>query len=68
VYLADMIEPGRAFYPGLDELRACARRNLDEAVHMAAAQSAAYVSSRGKKLHPRTTELASRDRRNETKQ
>ena len=62
VYLADMIEPGRAYYHGLDELRARARENLDDAVHMAAAQSAAYVASRGKKLHPRTNELASRDR------
>lgn len=60
VYLADMIEPERATYPGLDELRRCARVNLDEAVRMAAAQSAAYVSARGKKLHPRTIELAAR--------
>ena len=62
VYLADMIEPGRAMYPGLEELRECAKENLDEAVYMAAAQSAAYVSGRGKKLHPRTMELASRER------
>lgn len=65
VYLADMIEPLRAMYPGLDELRRCARENLDEAVHMAAAQSAAYVAGRGKKLHPRTMELASRERHND---
>lgn len=62
VYLADMIEPGRAMYPGLEELRECAKENLDEAVYMAAAQSAAYVSGRGKKLHPRTMELASREK------
>jgi len=60
VYLADMIEPGRAAYPGLEELRICAKDNLDEAVRMAAAQSASYVAARGKKLHPRTIELASR--------
>ena len=65
VYLADMIEPGRTPYPGLEELRKCARVNLDEAVHMAAAQSAAYVAGRGKKLHPRTMELASRERHGE---
>lgn len=64
VYLADMIEPGRAFYPGLDELRVCAKENLDEAVRMAAAQSASYVAGRGKKLHPRTIELASRHNEN----
>ena len=62
VYLADMIEPGRAAYPGLEELRTCAGEDLDEAVLLAAAQSAAYVSGRGKKLHPRTMELASRER------
>lgn len=65
VYLADMIEPGRAMYPGLEKLRECARENLDEAVHMAAAQSASYVASRGKKLHPRTMELAARERHND---
>ncbi|MBQ2957144.1 MAG: nicotinate-nucleotide adenylyltransferase [Clostridia bacterium] len=61
VYLADMIEPGRTPYKGLDELRQCARRNLDEAVYMAAALSASYVAGRGKKLHPRTMELAARE-------
>ncbi len=60
VYLADMIEPLRTSYPGIDDLRICARESLDEAVCMAAAQSAAYVSGRGKKLHPRTIELAAR--------
>ncbi len=65
VYLADMIEPLRTPYPGIEELRMCARQNLDDAVCMAAAQSAAYVSGRGKKLHPRTIELAARDRRSE---
>lgn len=65
VYLADMIEPGRAMYSGLNDLRECARENLDEAVYMAAAQSASYVSGRGKKLHPRTMELASRERHND---
>ncbi len=58
VYLADMIEPERTAYPGLEELRKSALGDLDEAVHMAAAQNAAYVAERGKKLHPRTTELA----------
>lgn len=61
VYLADMIEPCRAPHPGLDELRICARNDLDEAVRMAAALSAAYVSGRGKKIHPRTIELAGKE-------
>ncbi len=62
VYLADMIEPLRTPYPGIEELRIRARENLDEAVCLAAAQSAAYVSARGKKLHPRTIELAARSK------
>lgn len=66
VYLADMIEPCRAFYPGLDELRECALSNLDEAVYMAAARSATYVSGRGKKLHPRTMELAAREKHSDS--
>lgn len=58
IYLADMIEPERADFPGLSEIRALAQTDLDRAVFMAAARSAAYVTERGKKLHPRTMELA----------
>ena len=58
IYLADMIEPERADFPGLSEIRALALTDLDGAVSMAAARSAAYVAERGKKLHPRTMELA----------
>ncbi|MBQ8952703.1 MAG: nicotinate-nucleotide adenylyltransferase [Clostridia bacterium] len=58
IYLADMIEPERADFPGLSEIRALAREDLNKAVAMAAARSAAYVLERGKKLHPRTMELA----------
>lgn len=61
VYLADMIEPARASYPGLEELRKCAQTDMDEAVRMAASLSATYVAGRGKKLHPRTMELAGRE-------
>ena len=58
IYLADMIEPERSDFPGLSEIRALALTDLDGAVSMAAARSAAYVAERGKKLHPRTMELA----------
>ena len=58
IYLADMIEPERADFPGLGEIRALALNNLDKAVSLAAARSAEYVLERGKKLHPRTMELA----------
>ena len=58
IYLADMIEPERADFPGLDEIRAQSLVDLDKAVALAAARSAEYVLERGKKLHPRTMELA----------
>ena len=58
VYLADMIEPTRAYFPGLEQIRALAPVELDAAVRLAASLSAAYVAKRGKKLHPRTIELA----------
>ena len=58
IYLADVIEPERADFPGLSEIRELALTDLDRAVSAAAARSAAYVSERGKKLHPRTIELA----------
>lgn len=58
VYLADMIEPTRAYFPGLERIRALAAQDLTGAVRLAAALSAEYVARRGKKLHPRTVELA----------
>lgn len=58
VYLADMIEPTRAYFPGLERIRALAPTDLTGAVRLAASLSAAYVAKRGKKLHPRTIELA----------
>ncbi|MBR3502898.1 MAG: nicotinate-nucleotide adenylyltransferase [Clostridia bacterium] len=61
IYLADMIEPERADFPGLTDIRAEAMVDLDKAVAMAAARSAEYVLERGKKLHPRTMELARED-------
>ena len=58
VYLADMIEPERAYFEGLDRIRELAHTDLDAAVRMAASCSAAYVAARGKRLHPRTYELS----------
>jgi nicotinate-nucleotide adenylyltransferase len=47
VYLADFIEPNRPSYPGLEELRAEAYRDLDRAVRMAAESTMRYVRQRG---------------------
>jgi len=47
VYLADFIEPNRPNYPGLQELRAEAFRDLDRAVRLAAESTMRYVRARG---------------------
>ena len=54
IYLADMIEPGRKPYPGLEELRAQCMDNLDDAMRTALRQSQAYVQERNQQLHPDT--------------
>lgn len=54
IYLADMIEPNRKPYPGLEELRAQCMENLDEAMRTALRQSQAYVQERNQQLHPDT--------------
>ena len=54
VYLADMIEPNRKPYPGLEEIRALCWKDLDQAMHTALAMSLEHVVSQGKTLHPDT--------------
>lgn len=61
IYLADMIEPEREEYPGLSDLRQLAETDLDAAVYRAAARSVDFILERGKKMHPRTLELARED-------
>lgn len=54
IYLADMIEPNRKPYPGLEALRALCFTNLDEAMHTALRMSLEHVQEQGKTLHPDT--------------
>lgn len=54
IYLADMIEPSRKPYPGLEEIRALCWKDLDLAMHTALAMSLEHVVSQGKTLHPDT--------------
>lgn len=54
IYLADMIEPGRKEYPGLAEVRALCRTDLNGAMRLALSQSAAYVGENRQALHPDT--------------
>ena len=60
VYLADMIEPNRTPYPGLDVLRRICFRDLDQAMHLALRMSTDHVLKQGKLLY-RDTLAALRD-------
>ncbi len=54
IYLADMIEPNRKPFDGLEELRALCREDLDKAMHRALLMSFEHVQRQGKTLHPDT--------------
>lgn len=56
IYLADTIEPSRGF-AGVDELRATARRDLDEAMRVAYRLAINHLTEKGRPLHPRTVEV-----------
>lgn len=55
VYLADAIEPERS-YPGVEQLRALAARDLTAACRVAMENTVAYVRARGLPLDGRTLE------------
>jgi predicted HD superfamily hydrolase involved in NAD metabolism len=50
IWLADYIEPGRRF-PGVDEVRAAARQDLNRALLMALGQTLTFIIQRGWVLH-----------------
>lgn len=47
LFIADAIEPNRADYPGLEEMRRLAPRSLDDAVLLSMRRTKEYVLSRG---------------------
>lgn len=47
IYLADVIEPGRRPFPGLEEIRTLAQTSLPAAVLLSMQRTRAYVLSRG---------------------
>lgn len=51
VFLADMVEPGRDF-PGVEELRHLARKNLDKAMLKAYSNTIEYLLAGGQLIHP----------------
>ena len=56
VCLADSIEPLRAAYPLLDQVRLLAESSLERALLLSLEGTSSFVRSRGKYLHPRTQE------------
>jgi len=56
IYLADMIEPGRK-YPGVEELRKLAYKNLDQAMLFGLENTIKYCLEKKKILHPQTVEV-----------
>ena len=53
LYLADAIEPGRA-YPGVEEARRLAEESLDRACLFSMERSITYIKERGLFLHEDT--------------
>ncbi len=58
VCLADYIEPTRAPFPGLEEIRALAGLSLEKALLLSLEHTADHVLSTGKSLHPLTLNTA----------
>lgn len=54
VYLADMIEPNRRYFPGLDALRRLSYSDLDKAMQLGLTMSLQHVGAQGKIVHPDT--------------
>ena len=53
-YVSDFIEPGRRPFPGLEDARALAEKDIFAAMALSARLSSGYLTSRGKAPHPRT--------------
>ena len=53
VYLADYIEPGRHF-PGVEEVRELAQRDLDEALIQAVKNSILFLMKKNQSVYPLT--------------
>lgn len=60
IYVADFIEPGRKPFPGLEEVRDMARRDVRRAALMCAESTGNYQAMRGGSMHP-ATELMIRE-------
>ena len=54
LYLADIVEPNRVPFEGIEELRSLCKSNLDCAMLFALERSIDYIQHRHKKLHSQT--------------
>jgi len=54
IYIADLVEPGRKLFTGLEELRQAAEDNLDWALLLAFDESLRYCLQKFKLIHPQT--------------
>lgn len=59
IYVADMIEPGRRFFAGLDDARALARRDIFRAAALCGRLTREYARGKGS-LHPTTEKMIER--------
>ena len=58
IYLADMVERGRAPYPGMEQIRRLAKHDLNKAMYIALVRSKEYVQDTlGGAMHPITEVL-----------
>jgi HD superfamily phosphohydrolase YqeK len=56
IYIADAVEEGRN-YPGVNEMREVAYKNLDEAILMEANRKIEYLIKLDAIIHPSTVEM-----------
>lgn len=54
IYTADFIEPNRECFPGMDDARALAERDIFSAMRRCAELTNEYLELQGKRPHPRT--------------
>lgn len=52
IYIADMIEPNRPFYSGIDDIRKAAYSDIDKAVYLALKQTVDFNNGRNRIIHP----------------
>ena len=60
VYVADMVEPGRQSFDGLEKARELAREDIFKAVALCGKLTSAFNSKKGAKMHPVTAKMIDR--------